>query len=48
MAKKSKVQFVCQNCGYVSPKFLGRCPNCGKWNTMVEEIEQQTAEREQV
>ncbi|HAP9957608.1 TPA: hypothetical protein IWM39_003007, partial [Enterococcus faecium] len=25
MAKKSKVQFVCQNCGYVSPKFLGRC-----------------------
>lgn len=38
MAKKAKVQFVCQNCGYVSPKFLGRCPNCGKWNTMVEEI----------
>ncbi|PQE66661.1 DNA repair protein RadA [Enterococcus faecium] len=45
MAKKSKVQFVCQNCGYVSPKFLGRCPNCGKWNTMVEEIEQDTTDR---
>src|SRR5699024_4423906 len=45
MAKKAKVQFVCQNCGYVSPKFLGRCPNCGKWNTMVEEIEQDTTDR---
>ncbi|MGC3794950.1 hypothetical protein ACPTKI_13360, partial [Enterococcus faecium] len=39
MAKKSKVQFVSQNCGYVSPKFLGRCRNWGKWNTMVEVIE---------
>ena len=40
MAKKSKTQFICQECGYVSPKYLGRCPNCGNWNTMVEEIEQ--------
>ncbi|AKP66978.1 DNA repair protein RadA [Companilactobacillus ginsenosidimutans] len=36
---KSKSKFVCQNCGYVSPKYLGRCPNCGSWNQMVEEIE---------
>ncbi|WP_334329048.1 DNA repair protein RadA [Companilactobacillus sp. HBUAS59699] len=36
---KSKSKFVCQNCGYVSPKYLGRCPNCGAWNQMVEEIE---------
>lgn len=35
---KSKSKFVCQNCGYVSPKYLGRCPNCGSWNQMVEEI----------
>lgn len=34
---KVKTQFLCTNCGYVSPKFLGRCPNCGKWNTLVEE-----------
>lgn len=40
MAKKSKTQFICQECGYVSPKYLGRCPNCGNWNTMVEEVEQ--------
>ena len=36
---KAKTKFVCQNCGYVSPKYLGRCPNCGVWNQMVEEIE---------
>lgn len=44
MAKK-KTQFVCQSCGYVSPKYLGRCPNCGKWNTMTEEIEQDPTDR---
>ncbi|MHC5249166.1 DNA repair protein RadA [Enterococcus sp. LJL90] len=42
---KAKTQFVCQNCGYVSPKYLGRCPNCGEWNTLVEEIEQDTTDR---
>lgn len=36
---KSKSKFVCQSCGYVSPKYLGRCPNCGSWNQMVEELE---------
>ncbi len=34
---KVKTQFVCQNCGYNSPRYLGRCPNCGEWNTLVEE-----------
>jgi DNA repair protein RadA/Sms len=29
--------FVCQSCGYESPKWLGRCPSCGQWQTMVEE-----------
>ncbi len=38
MAKKTKTEFVCQSCGYTSPKYLGRCPNCGTWNQMVEEI----------
>jgi DNA repair protein RadA/Sms len=36
MAKK-KTAFMCQECGYDSPKWLGRCPACGKWNTFVEE-----------
>ncbi len=39
--KKSKTQYVCQNCGYSSSKWLGQCPSCGEWNTFVEEkIEQ--------
>lgn len=35
---KSKTMFVCQECGYDTPKWLGRCPGCGKWNTLVEEV----------
>ncbi|QXE19139.1 DNA repair protein RadA [Clostridium sp. 001] len=35
---KKKTVFVCQECGYESPKWLGKCPNCNKWNCMVEEI----------
>ncbi|HHU64038.1 MAG TPA: DNA repair protein RadA [Clostridiales bacterium] len=30
--------FICQECGYESPKWLGRCSGCGQWNTMVEEL----------
>ena len=45
MAKKAKVQFECQTCGYISPKYLGRCPNCGQWNTMVEVTLQDTTDR---
>ncbi|MER2063354.1 MAG: DNA repair protein RadA, partial [Alkalibacterium sp.] len=37
MAKKKASVFVCQNCGYESPKYLGKCPSCGTWNQMVEE-----------
>jgi DNA repair protein RadA/Sms len=33
---KSSV-FVCQNCGFETPRWLGRCPSCGQWNTLVEE-----------
>ena len=35
--KKEKIQFVCQNCGYVSIKWLGRCSECDSWNSFVEE-----------
>jgi len=37
VAKSSKPVFVCQECGAQSPKWLGRCPDCGAWNTFVEE-----------
>jgi len=37
---KVKTHFVCQSCGYQAPKFLGRCPNCGSWDSMVEEREE--------
>ncbi|MDR0846623.1 MAG: DNA repair protein RadA [Lactobacillales bacterium] len=41
---KVKTQFVCTNCEYVYPKYLGRCPNCGEWGTLVErEIEDESA-----
>ncbi|MEG1047909.1 DNA repair protein RadA, partial [Carnobacterium sp.] len=39
MAKKKATKFVCQACGYESPKWMGRCPNCGAWNQMMEELE---------
>lgn len=34
---KTKTIFSCQNCGYQSPKWLGRCPDCAGWNTFSEE-----------
>lgn len=34
---KKKTVFFCNNCGYESPKWLGKCPACGEWNTFVEE-----------
>ncbi len=34
---KTKTVFACQNCGYQSPKWLGRCPDCNSWNSFVEE-----------
>lgn len=35
---KTRTQFVCQQCGSTSPKWMGRCPDCGEWNTLVETI----------
>ena len=34
---KVKTSYVCQNCGSISPKWLGRCPECSAWNSFVEE-----------
>ncbi len=35
---KPKTIFICQNCGHQAPKWLGRCPDCGTWNSLVEEL----------
>ncbi|MDR1952004.1 MAG: DNA repair protein RadA [Elusimicrobiota bacterium] len=35
--KKAKISFVCRECGYENPQWLGKCPSCGGWNTFVEE-----------
>jgi len=35
---KTKSAFFCQNCGYESAKWLGKCPSCNEWNTFVEEV----------
>jgi len=40
---KVKSAFFCQNCGAQSPKWIGKCPSCGEWNTYVEEVIQQEA-----
>ncbi len=44
MAKK-KTKFICQSCGYESPKWMGKCPGCEAWNTFVEEIEAKPSRR---
>ena len=37
MKKTPSTIFICQNCGHQSPKWLGKCPECGEWNSLVEE-----------
>lgn len=40
---RTQTIFVCQACAYESPRWVGRCPNCGEWNTFVEEAREQSA-----
>ncbi len=40
---KEKAVFICQTCGFRSPKWMGRCHSCGEWNSLVEEIEEDIA-----
>lgn len=42
---KAKTKYVCQECGYQTPKWMGRCPDCGAWNTLVEEVVAQPQEK---
>jgi DNA repair protein RadA/Sms len=41
---KSKTVYFCQNCGAQSPKWVGKCPSCGEWNSYVEEVVTKTPE----
>ena len=43
---KIRTKYVCQGCGYETSKWLGKCPECTKWNTFVEEIEQKNSKKE--
>ncbi|MBI3061159.1 MAG: DNA repair protein RadA, partial [Deltaproteobacteria bacterium] len=46
---KPKIIYACQSCGYQSPKWLGKCPDCNQWNTLVEErIERSTHRRDEL
>src|SRR4030095_1170993 len=40
---KVKIIYSCQSCGYKSPKWLGRCPDCHQWNSLVEERQERAA-----
>jgi len=42
---KIKTAYFCQNCGYESAKWLGKCPSCGQWNTFVEELIQKDVKK---
>jgi DNA repair protein RadA/Sms len=46
--KTSKTIFSCQACGYQTPKWMGRCPDCGQWQTFVEEIQTAKSAQESV
>ena len=48
MAKVPVSVFVCNNCGYESPKWLGKCPACNEWNTFIEEKAIKNASTKQV
>ncbi len=38
MAPKAKTVYVCSSCGFESPRWGGKCPSCGEWNTLTEEV----------
>lgn len=43
---KTRSSFVCQQCGYETPQWYGKCPQCGEWNTLVETIRQTTKQQD--
>ncbi|HOL66821.1 MAG TPA: DNA repair protein RadA [bacterium] len=47
MKQKEKIFYCCSECGYQSIRWLGKCPNCGSWNTLTEEIRKRRETQEQ-
>lgn len=45
MAGKAKCVYICSQCGFESPKWFGKCPGCGQWNTMNEEIRESLSKK---
>lgn len=45
---KVKTHYQCQSCGFTSPKWLGKCPDCGTWNSLVEERKETVSSRSSV
>ncbi|MBL8001755.1 MAG: DNA repair protein RadA [Flavobacteriales bacterium] len=45
MAAKVRSQYVCQSCGSAFPQWLGQCPSCKQWNTLVEEVRDRVEEK---
>lgn len=43
---KTKSSYFCQNCGYESAKWLGKCPSCNEWNSFVEELQQKATKND--
>ncbi len=43
---KIKVEFACTACGTSSPRWVGKCPGCGEWNTLVEEVAASSSPRQ--
>jgi DNA repair protein RadA/Sms len=43
---KVRSQYVCQNCGTATPQWLGQCPSCKEWNSLVEEVRDRTVEKQ--
>src|SRR3989344_666778 len=44
---KTRSIYICQQCSYKSSQYLGKCPQCDNWNSMVEEVEEATGRRQQ-
>ena len=42
---KFRTVFVCQKCGYESPKWADKCPECGEWNCLTEEVKAQETKK---
>lgn len=48
MAEKTKIKYSCSDCGYTTTKWVGKCPSCESWGTLLEEIEQKLKKNENI